>query len=131
MIKKEVHLKRKLHAFLFSLEAAFSLTLVLVAAAYLFAFAPQKENAGEFLACSDAAGALAELRAFSQRERLQAEVSGAGALLHTCVEAGSAGLGASSCKEGAGAAGEKYSFSFPVWKDGRVENAQVGCHQMD
>jgi len=116
------------HAFLFSLEAAFSLTLALAASAYLLAFAPQKESAGEFLACSDAAGALAGLRAFSQQEKLQAAVSEAGALLHMCVEAKTAGEAASSCT---GASGEKYSFSFPVWKDGRVENAWAGCRQMD
>ena len=118
----------KRHAFIFSLEAAFSLTLVIIASAYLLAFAPQRESAGEFLACSDAAGALVELRAFSTQEKLQAAVSEAGALLRTCVEAEGAGLRASSCEEGAG---EKYSFSFPIWKDGRVEEARVGCHQMN
>ena len=130
MINRGAHTIGKRLAFLFSLEAAFSLTLVVVAAACLFAFAPQKESAGEFLACSDAAGTLAELRAFSTQEKLQAAVSEAGALLHTCVEAEGAGLNASSCEASANYAGEKYSFSFPVWKDGRVENARVGCHQM-
>ena len=114
-------------AFLFSIEAAFSLTLVVVAAAYLFAFAPEKESAGEFLACSDAAGALLELRSFSTQETLQAAVNESGDILHMCVEADSADVGASSCEEGEGKAYEKYSFSFPVWKDGRVENARVGC----
>ena len=114
-------------AFLFSLEAAFSLTLAIVAAAYLLAFAPQKDGAGEFLACSDAAGALLEMRAFSQQEKLQEAVSEAGALAGTCVEAGGAGLSAASCAPGEGGAGEKYSFSFPIWKGGHVENAELEC----
>ena len=115
-------------AFLFSLEAAFSLTLVIVASAYLLAFAPQKESAGEFLACSDAAGALAKLRAFSSQEKLQAAVDEAGALLGTCVEAEvEGGAEVRSCKAGGGGAGEKYSFSFPIWDGGRVKNARVGC----
>ena len=117
-------------AFLFCLEAAFSLTLAIAAAAYLLAFAPQKEGAGEFLACSDAAGALVELRAFSTEERLQGAADDAGALLHMCVEAKSSGLNASSCEGSRGGAGEKYSFSFPVWKEGRVENAQAGCREL-
>jgi hypothetical protein len=117
-------------AFLFSLEAAFSLTLVMVASAYLLAFVPQREEAGEFLACSDAADVLVRLRAFSTQERLQAAVSEAGGLLHVCVEANGGGLHASSCKPGEGGAGERYSFSFPYWKDGRVENMGVGCSIM-
>jgi|GEM_PF-1441286 len=116
-------------AFLFSLEAAFSLTLVIVASAYLLAFAPQKESAGEFLACSDAAGALVELRAFSSQASLQAAVDEAGALLGACVEAEAGGVRASSCKENRGETGEKYSFSFPVWREGRVENAEVACRR--
>ncbi|MFA5929952.1 MAG: hypothetical protein WC861_03655 [Candidatus Micrarchaeia archaeon] len=118
-------------AFLFSLEAAFSLTLVVVASAYLLAFAPQKESAGEFLACADAAGALVELRAFSAQGALDAAVNESGGLLGACVEAQGPGAGAnaSSCQEGIGAAGETYSFSFPVWKGGRVEGATVGCRQ--
>jgi len=118
-------------AFLFSLEAAFSLTLVIVAAAYLFAFAQEKENAGEFLACADVAGALSKLRAFSTQESLQAEVNKSGGLLGTCVDAESDGVSASSCEAGRDGAGEKYSFSFPIWKDGSVKNANVGCYQMD
>jgi len=114
-------------AFLFSLEAAFSLTLVIVASAYLLAFEPQKESAGEFLACSDAASALMELRAFSSQEKLQAAVDEACALLGMCVEAEGAGAGASSCSAGEGGAGEKYSFSFPVWAGGRLQNARVAC----
>ena len=115
-------------AFLFSLEAAFSLTLVIIASAYLLAFSPQKENVGEFLACSDAAGALAELRAFSSQDALRASVGEAGEMLGMCVEAKGAGANASSC-EGQSEAGEKYSFSFPIWKDGRVESAQAECRQ--
>ena len=114
-------------AFLFSLEAAFSLTLVIVASAYLLAFAPQKESAGEFLACSDAAGALAKLRAFSSQEKLQAAVNEAGALLGMCIEAESDGASASSCTPDEGRVGEKYSFSFPVWVEGRLKNARASC----
>ena len=114
-------------AFLFSLEAAFSLTLVIVASAYLLAFAPQKESAGEFLACSDAAGALAEMRAFSSQEKLQAAVNEAGTLLGMCVEAESEGASASSCTPGEGGSGEKYSFSFPVWVEGKLKNARAAC----
>ena len=122
-----VHRMSNCRAFLFSLEAAFSLTMAVVAAAYLLAFAPQKEGAGEFLACSDAAGSLLELRAFAAQGKLQEAVVDAGALLNACVEAESAGMGASSCSAGEGATGGKYSFSFPVWKGGRVENARAGC----
>ena len=118
-------------AFLFSLEAAFSLTLVLVAAAYLYAFAPQKENAGEFLACSDAASALSELRAFSTQEALDAAVNESGERLDICVDAETVGLSSSACKRSENATGEKYSFSYPVWKDGRVRNARVWCYRRD
>ena len=131
MMKNGARMAGRQLAFLFSLEAAFSLTLVIVASAYLLAFAPQKEGAGEFLACSDAAEALAELRAFSSQEALGASVGQASHLSGACIEAGGANLHASSCEGGVGSAGEKYSFSFPVWKDGRVENAQAGCRQMD
>jgi hypothetical protein len=112
-------------AFLFSLEAAFSLTLAIVASAYLLAFAPQKEGAGEILACSDAAGALLEMRAFAGQERLQAAVSEAGALLGACIEAEGAGWHAGKC--GSGASGDKISFSFPVWAGGKLQNARVAC----
>jgi len=114
-------------AFLFSLEAAFSLTLFLVAPAYLLAFSPQEEDAGKILACSDAAGALSGIRAFSSQDALDAAVEEAGALTGACVEAESGGIGASSCGTGRGKTGEKYSFSFPIWKNGRVENARVEC----
>ena len=116
-------------AFLFSLEAAFSLTLAIAAAAYLLAFSQQKESEGEFVACSDAAGALLDLRAFSRQEKLQEAVSDESALLGTCIEAESAGLSASSCNEGGSGPGGKYSFSFPIWKQGEVETARAGCHQ--
>jgi len=119
----------KRRAFVFSLEAAFSLTLAVIASSCLLAYGPQEESAGEFLACSDAAGALVELRAFSSQENLQAAVLEAGALLRTCVEAESNGVGASSCEGGAKGSGEKYSFTFPVWKGGRVENARAGCRR--
>ena len=118
-------------AFLFSLEAAFSLTLALVAMACLLAFAPQKERAGEFLACSDAASALLELRAFSTQEAMDAAVNESGELLDICVEAETASLTSSACKSMEDAEGEKYSFSYPVWKDGRVRNARVGCYRRD
>jgi len=116
----------KKRAFLFSLEAAFSLTLVIVASAYLLSFAPQKEEAGEFLACSDAAGALARLRAFSSQEKLQAAVDDAGALLGACVEADGAGLRASSCGD---KTGEIISFPFPVWSGGKLQDARASCHR--
>jgi len=64
---------------------AFSLTLVIVASAYLLAFAPQKEGAGDFLVCSDAAGALAKLRAFSSQGALEASVDDAGRLSGACM----------------------------------------------
>jgi len=121
--------------FLFSLEAAFSLTLAIIASAYLLAFVPQKENAGEFLACADVAGALVEVRAFSSQEKLQAAVDDAGSLLGACVEAEGAGLRASSCGSGsdgtAGAAAAKdvLSFSFPVWAGGKLQDARTACWQ--
>jgi len=113
-------------AFLFSLEAAFSLTLVLVAQAYLLAFSPQEEDAGNVLACSDAAGALAETRAFHSQGRLQKAADDAGTLLGACLDAEAGETSATSCAFG-GKTGEKYSFSFPIWKNGRLENARVAC----
>ncbi|MFA6213698.1 MAG: hypothetical protein WC717_00270 [Candidatus Micrarchaeia archaeon] len=115
-------------AFLFSLEAAFSLTLFAVAAAHLLAFSPQEETAGEFLACADIAGALAESRAFSSQGALSARVAEAGALSGACVEAEAGGAGASSCGAGEDGNGEEYSFSFPIWKDGRLGEARAACH---
>jgi len=114
-------------AFLFSLEAAFSLTLVMIAAAYLFAFVPQHEEAGEFAACSDVAGALAKTRAFSSQEKLQAAVDEAGSLLGACVEAEGAGWNASSCR--GATSNSRFSFSFPVWSGGKLQDARVACHQ--
>jgi len=111
--------------FLFSLEAAFSLTLAIIASAYLLAFVPQKENAGEFLACADVAGALVGVRAFSSQETLQAAVDDAGSLLGACVEAEGAGLRASSCA--GGSAKERLSFSFPVWAGGKLQDARAAC----
>lgn len=122
---------RKHLAFIFSLEAAFSLTLVVVAAAYLFAFAQPKEDAGEFLICSDIAGALSEARAFSSQEALAAAVDEAGALSGVYVEADGAGFRASSCPEEDAAGGQTYSFSYPVWAGGRLQEAQVKCRPMN
>ena len=126
-------------AFLFSLEAAFSLTLAIIAAAYLFAFAPQQEEAGAFLACSDAARVLAQSHAFSSQGRLNATVFEAGSLLGACVEAEiEDGMTADSCGEGTpGAAagkgwragGNVFSFSFPVWSGGKLQDARVSCWQ--
>lgn len=121
-------------AFLFSLEAAFSLTLAIIAATYLFAFAPQQEETSAFLACSDAARVLAQSHAFSSQGRLDAAVSEAGALLRMCVEAETDGgeLKAGSCNEEAGAAdgaGNVLSFSFPAWSGGRLQDARVSCWQ--
>ena len=117
-------------AFMFSLEAAFALTLVIIAAAYLPAFVPQKESAGEFLACSDVAGVLAKARAFSSQESLDASVREAGRLTGACIDADGAGMHASSCEAGNEGRGGKYSFSFPIWKDGRVQEARAGCYLM-
>jgi len=131
-------------AFLFSLEAAFSLTLAIIAASYLFAFAPQQEGAGASLACSDAARVLAQSHAFSSQERLDAAVFEAGALLRMCVEAtDDGGLEASSCGRGAlgagdgkgrragGEGGEAISFSFPAWSGGKLRSARVSCRQAE
>jgi len=117
-----------LKGFVFSLEAAFSLALVFVAASYLQAFAPQNEEAGGFLACSDAAGVLLEARAFSSQEALQGAVDDAGSLLGMCVDAQGAGLAATSCN-GGGNRSQATAFSFPVWAGGKLQNARAWCHQ--
>jgi hypothetical protein len=113
--------------FVFSLEAAFSLAMVFVALSYLQAFEPQNEEAGGFLACSDAAKALSEARAFSSQETLQRAVDDAGALLGTCVDAQSEGLAATSCENGAQGA-QKTAFSIPAWSGGKLLHARVWCY---
>jgi hypothetical protein len=117
-----------LKGIVFSLEAAFSLATAFIALAYLQAFAPQSEEAGEFLACSDAASVLSEARAFSSQSALQEAVDDAGGLLGACVDAKGGGMAATSCKEG-GQGAQKMAFSFPVWSGGRLQNAQVGCYR--
>ena len=122
---------KSLRAFIFSLEAAFSLTLLVAASAYLLAFSQPRETAGEFLACSDIAGALAGQRAFSSQESLDGAVLEAGRLSGACIEAQGAGLRASSCGGDGGSGAEKYSFSFPAWKGGHVQEVSVGCRAED
>ncbi len=117
-----------MRGFLFSLEAAFSITLAIVAAACLPAFAMHEESPGNYLACSDAAGVLAKSGAFASQEKLQAAVDEAGELLGMCIEAESAGMGASSCDESR--QGSVLSFAFPVWSGGKLQNARVACWQM-
>ena len=116
-----------LRGFVFSLEAAFSLATVFFAAACLQAFIPQREAAGEFLACSDAARVLVETHAFSSQETLQGAVDDAGGLLGMCVGAQGAGFAAASCNDG-GKRGQTAGFSFPVWSGGRLQRALAWCY---
>jgi len=115
--------------FAFSLEAAFSILLAVMALAFLPAFSVQSEEVGEYLACADAARALSQTHAFSLQERLRAGVDEAGGLLGICIEAEvlAGGMGAGSC---ANTGGETVSFSMPVWSGGRLQNARVSCSGM-
>jgi len=115
--------------FLMTLEAAFSLTLLIIAAAALPAFLPQKNSAPDFFLCTDAAAALANSGAFSDATglQLQGQVNSMHALSGMCVEA-SVPLGrqASSCakaKEGK----EKTQLTVPVFDGNFVQNAGVSC----
>jgi hypothetical protein len=125
--------------FAFSLEAAFSILLAVMALAFLPAFAAQHEEAGEYLACADAARALSRTNAFASQEKLQAAVEEAGGLLGMCIETEVQGGGMTAgacgrCRGSDGRAGacanagsETVSFSIPVWSGGRLRNASVSC----
>jgi hypothetical protein len=111
--------------FVLSLEAVSALFLLLIAASSLSLFRFPETDASGFFACSDAAAVLAKAHAFSEGS-LQEKVDREGKLSGLCIEAISPSASASSC-EGRGAAGEKFSFSIPVWQGEGVRNAQVSC----
>jgi hypothetical protein len=117
-------------AFIFSLEAAFSLALVVIAAAYLPFFMQQKENVGTFLSCADAAEAMSETRAFSSQAALDRAVGEISALYDGCIFAQAHGMETLQCRgieNDSGGGREIFSFTFPVWSEGRLKNAQAGC----
>jgi hypothetical protein len=115
-----VHCMRERFGFVFSLEAAFSLTLVIFAAAYLFAFVPQKEDVGWFLSCADAAEALSKSRAFSSQAGLDGAVEELSGLSGACLEAEAGGMRASSCS-GKRKAGGGNGADEPGTGEGTVE----------
>lgn len=111
--------------FALSLEAVSSLFLLLFAVSALQLYQFRQSNANDFFACSDAALALSKTRAFSGAS-LQEKVDGAGEFSGLCIEADSALASASSCA-GEKETGEKFSFAFPVWQGGAVQDARVSC----
>lgn len=113
-------------AFAFSLEAAFSILLAAMALALLPAFAVQPEGVGEYLACADAAQALAQVHAFASQAGLEGAVAEESSLLGQCIEAE---MDDGSMKTGAcgNSRGETISFSIPAWSGGRLHEARVSC----
>ena len=110
--------------FLFSLEAAASLLLLMVAASFLPAFQLKDSHAGEFFLCSDAAGVLVKSSAFSGG-RLQERVAELEGLSSLCIEASTPAAAApSSCPD---ATADRYSFTLPVLEGGRIASATVSC----
>ena len=114
--------------FLFSLEAALSAALLIIAIAFLPLFEKQPGNEPALLACHDAAGALAKSGAFKSQPALDASVSRAGSLLKTCIEASAGSLSSGKC-DSAGERKDAIAFSFPVWSEGAIRQAKVSCHQ--
>lgn len=108
--------------FLMSLEAAFSLTLLLIALAALPAFQAHKNPAPDFFLCSDAALALAKSGAFSSGS-LQDSLNGMHDLSGMCFSAGSS----SSAGCSLAAPGEKISISIPAFDGTALEEATVFC----
>lgn len=113
--------------FLMSLEAAFSLALLIIAVSALPAFHPQKNPAPGFFLCSDAALALAKDGAFSDPSgmKLRGKVRQMERLSGMCIEAEALlAHAASSC---AFVPREKTILSLPVHQDGLLLQARVSC----
>jgi len=110
--------------FLMSLEAAFALTLLLIAGSALPAFSQPKNAAPDFFLCSDAALALVKSDAFSDGS-LQARLDSMHALSGMCFSSGAAV--SSGCAIAAQAGGEKLSFSVPSYQGGALRKLAVYC----
>ena len=108
--------------FLMSLEAAFSLTLLLIALAALPVFSAQKNTAPDFFLCSDAALSLAKSGAFSNGG-LQGRLDGMHDLAGMCFSAGS--LSSAGCSRDT--EGEKISLSIPAFDGTELKEATVSC----
>lgn len=108
--------------FLMSLEAAFSLTLLLIALSVLPAFQAQKNPAPDFFLCSDAALSLAKSGAFSSG-KLQDSLNSMHDLSGMCFSAAS--IPSAGCPSGA--KGEKISFSIPAFDGTALKEATVSC----
>ena len=105
--------------FLMSLEAAASLALIFISLAALPLFEIKVGTENDFFLCSDAAVALLKSGALSGASARQ-QINEAASLSGMCIEAG----GASSC----GYDGEgRLAFTFPIWRDGRVQPSTVSC----
>jgi len=115
-----------MRAFLMTLESASAIFMLIIAASAFSLFSFPESSAGDFYICSDAAIILSKSRAFSDNA-LSLEVEKLGRLSGMCIKAEGAGSFASNCFGDSGAKKEKFSFSFPVWKDGMVQQASVGC----
>ena len=109
----------KQQGFLMSLEAAASLVLIAISLAALPLFEIRGGQENDFFLCSDAAVVLLKSGALSGAG-VQQQINEAATLSGVCIEAN----GASSC----GYNGEdRFAFTFPVWKDGRVQQSTVSC----
>ena len=109
--------------FLMSLEAAFSLTLLLIAATALPAFSQPENTAPEFFLCSDAALALVKGGSFADSS-LQANLTDRHSLSGTCVSAeGRFSRGCSSPRPQSG----KTAITVPFYRAGAVGKATIYC----
>ena len=115
--------KNSMRGFLMSLEAAFSLSLLVIAASALPAFRLEKSEAPSFFLCTDAALALARSGAFSDGS-VQEKVDSMAGLSGTCIDA--EGI-SSSAQECVAQPREKTSLTVPVFNGISVQNAEISC----
>lgn len=110
--------------FLMTLEAAYSLLLILAGASLLAAFQLPGHNPQDFYLCSDAA-ILFSSQDFSDAASIALHAESLSSLSGMCISARHS-LGEHSAGCG-GEQGEVYSFSIPVQTPLGTQNAQVSC----
>ena len=111
--------------FLMSLEAAFSLALLVIAASALPAFRMEKSEAPSFFLCTDAALALAKSGAFSdgsvgQKVNVMEELSG------MCIDADGISSSAQECRA---EPREKTTVTIPVFNGASMQDSKISCWQ--
>jgi hypothetical protein len=112
--------------FAMSLEAAFSLTLLLIAGTALPAFSPPENAAPDFFLCSDAALALAKSGSFSGTgQQLQAMLDEMHSLSGMCFSEGS--IASAGCALQKNPQKEKTAFTVPYCSAGAVGKKTVSC----